>query len=201
MIILSVTAVPFFHRAKVYTAYEYLERRFDVRTRSLGEPAVHAGAGRRARRHAGGAGRSSSRRSLGWRLPATVLVICVPMIVYTSIGGVQAVAWADVKQMFIHRRRHDGGVPIGKGAWNAYGESMRGIRWSPRQSLAFRFHAGFRSNSRMKDRRRSCADDDRHLFDVGPGHRLHAADARVDDHRDADHQHRSREGASRGSPR
>src|SRR6185503_1708812 len=38
---------------------------------------------------------------LGWRLPATVLTICVPMIVYTSIGGVQAVAWADVKQMFI----------------------------------------------------------------------------------------------------
>src|SRR6476469_8551551 len=35
MIILSVTAVPFFHRAKVYTAYEYLEQRFDVRVRSL----------------------------------------------------------------------------------------------------------------------------------------------------------------------
>src|SRR5207247_6647145 len=38
---------------------------------------------------------------LGWRLAATVLVICVPMIAYTSIGGVQAVAWTDVKQMFI----------------------------------------------------------------------------------------------------
>src|SRR5205807_4651013 len=38
---------------------------------------------------------------LGWRLPVTVLAICVPMIVYTSIGGVQAVAWTDVKQMFI----------------------------------------------------------------------------------------------------
>src|ERR1700757_652519 len=35
MIILSATIVPFFHRANVYTAYEYLERRFDVRTRSL----------------------------------------------------------------------------------------------------------------------------------------------------------------------
>ena len=35
MIILSVTLVPFFHRAKVYTAYEYLERRFDVKTRTL----------------------------------------------------------------------------------------------------------------------------------------------------------------------
>src|SRR5262249_19241812 len=35
LIILSVTVVPFFHRARVYTAYEYLERRFDVKTRSL----------------------------------------------------------------------------------------------------------------------------------------------------------------------
>src|SRR5216117_3166291 len=35
MVILSVTVVPFFHRANVYTAYEYLERRFDVRTRTL----------------------------------------------------------------------------------------------------------------------------------------------------------------------
>ena len=35
MIILSLTVVPFFTRAKVYTAYEYLERRFDVRVRSL----------------------------------------------------------------------------------------------------------------------------------------------------------------------
>src|SRR5881409_2563519 len=35
MIILSLTVVPFFHRANVYTAYEYLERRFDLRTRTL----------------------------------------------------------------------------------------------------------------------------------------------------------------------
>ena len=35
MIILSMTAVPFFYRAKVFTAYEYLEQRFDARTRSL----------------------------------------------------------------------------------------------------------------------------------------------------------------------
>src|SRR6266516_2757169 len=35
MIILSATAVPIFHRARVYTAYEYLERRFDGKTRAL----------------------------------------------------------------------------------------------------------------------------------------------------------------------
>src|SRR6201987_2023873 len=35
MVILSATAVPIFHRAKVYTAYEYLEQRFDLKTRTL----------------------------------------------------------------------------------------------------------------------------------------------------------------------
>src|SRR3989337_4586813 len=35
MILLSLTVVPFFHRARVYTAYEYLERRFDAKTRLL----------------------------------------------------------------------------------------------------------------------------------------------------------------------
>ena len=33
MVVLSLTVVPFFTRARVYTAYEYLERRFDLRTR------------------------------------------------------------------------------------------------------------------------------------------------------------------------
>ncbi len=36
MIILSVTAVPLYHKLKVYTAYEYLETRFDLKVRSLG---------------------------------------------------------------------------------------------------------------------------------------------------------------------
>src|SRR6185503_15456532 len=35
MVLLSVTAVPIYHRLRVYTAYEYLERRFDARTRVL----------------------------------------------------------------------------------------------------------------------------------------------------------------------
>ncbi len=35
MIVLSITFVPIFHRLKVYTAYEYLEQRFDLRTRAL----------------------------------------------------------------------------------------------------------------------------------------------------------------------
>src|SRR3954466_7055321 len=35
MVILGVTLVPFLHGARVYTAYEYLERRFDAKTRAL----------------------------------------------------------------------------------------------------------------------------------------------------------------------
>jgi len=100
MIILSVTAVPFFHRAKVYTAYEYLEQRFDVRVRSLTSFLFLMG-------RAFSLGVTLTAPAvvmsaiLGWPLPLTVLVICVPMIFYTTLGGVQAVAWTDVKQMVI----------------------------------------------------------------------------------------------------
>jgi SSS family solute:Na+ symporter len=100
MILLSVTVVPFFHRAKVYTAYEYLERRFDVRVRSLASFLFLMG-------RAFSLGVTLAAPAvvmsaiLDWRMPITVLVICVPMIVYTSYGGVQAVAWTDVKQMFV----------------------------------------------------------------------------------------------------
>jgi SSS family solute:Na+ symporter len=100
MVILSLTVVPFFTRARVYTAYEYLERRFDVRVRTatsflflvgrafslgvvLAAPAVVIST------------------ILNWSIPVTVLVIAVPMVFYTSFGGVQAVAWTDVKQMFV----------------------------------------------------------------------------------------------------
>src|SRR5712671_2346939 len=100
MILLSMTVVPFFYRAKVYTAYEYLERRFDVRVRSLASFLFLMG-------RAFSLGVTLAAPAvvmsaiLGWQLPVTVLAISVPMIVYTTIGGVQAVAWTDVKQMFI----------------------------------------------------------------------------------------------------
>ena len=100
MVILSLTVVPFFTRARVYTAYEYLERRFDVRVRSLASFLFLIG-------RAASLGVTLAAPSvvmsaiLGWSLPVTVLVICIPMIAYTTIGGVQAVAWTDVKQMFI----------------------------------------------------------------------------------------------------
>jgi SSS family transporter len=100
MVILSFTAVPFFTRARVYTAYEFLERRFDVRVRSLAGFLFLLG-------RAFSLGVTLAAPAvvmsaiLGWRLPVTILSICIPMILYTTIGGVQAVAWTDVKQMFI----------------------------------------------------------------------------------------------------
>src|SRR5207249_4685466 len=100
MVILSLTVVPFFTRARVYTAYEYLERRFDVRTRSLASFLFLMG-GALALGVTLAAPAVVMSTILGWTLPATVAAICVPMIVYTTIGGVQAVAWTDVKQMFI----------------------------------------------------------------------------------------------------
>ena len=100
MIILSVTLVPFFHRAKVYTAYEYLERRFDARTRALASLLFLVSRGLSA-------GVIIAAPAvilaivLGWSLPLTILAIGIPTTVYTMLGGVQAVAWADVKQMVI----------------------------------------------------------------------------------------------------
>jgi len=100
MVILSMTAVPFFHRAKVYTAYEYLERRFDLKTRTLASFLFLMGRGM-ALGVSLAAPAVVLAAILGWSLGVTVLVICVPMILYTSVGGVQAVAWTDVKQMAI----------------------------------------------------------------------------------------------------
>jgi SSS family transporter len=100
MILLSLTLVPFFHRARVYTAYEYLEQRFDVRVRSAASFLFLMG-------RAFSLGVVLAAPSIvisaiwGWSLPTTILVMGVPMVIYTTFGGVQAVAWADVKQMVI----------------------------------------------------------------------------------------------------
>ena len=100
MILLSLTVVPFFHRARVYTAYEYLERRFDARTRALAALLFLLG-----RAFSLGVVISAPAvvmsAILGWTVPTTVFVIGLPTVVYTSVGGVQAVAWTDVKQMFV----------------------------------------------------------------------------------------------------
>ncbi|MPZ20901.1 MAG: sodium:solute symporter [Luteitalea sp.] len=100
MVILSVTAVPFFHRARVFTAYEYLERRFDAKTRTLTSLLFLLSRGMSC-------GVIISAPAvilsvvLGWNLTITVLAIGLPTAAYTMLGGVQAITWTDVKQMVI----------------------------------------------------------------------------------------------------
>ena len=100
MIILCITAVPFFYRANVYTAYEYLERRFDAKTRSLTSFFFLISRGL-------GVGVIIAAPSvilsivLGWHEMTTIFVIGLSTTIYTMIGGVQAVTWTDVKQMFV----------------------------------------------------------------------------------------------------
>jgi solute:Na+ symporter, SSS family len=100
MIILSVTVVPFFYRARVYTAYEYLERRFDLKTRSLTAMLFLVSRGLSCSAIIAAPAVILSI-VLGWNLTLTVLAIGAPTVVYTMIGGVQAVTWTDVKQILI----------------------------------------------------------------------------------------------------
>lgn len=100
MIILCVTVVPFFHRAQVFTAYEYLEKRFDVKVRTLTSFFFLISRGL-------GVGTIISAPAIvlsivfGWNLIATIFAIGMSTTVYTVFGGVQAVTWTDVKQMVI----------------------------------------------------------------------------------------------------
>jgi len=100
MIILCVTVVPFFHRANVFTAYEYLEKRFDVRVRTLTSFFFLISRGL-------GVGTIISAPAIvlsivfGWNLIATIFAIGMSTTIYTVFGGVQAVTWTDVKQMIV----------------------------------------------------------------------------------------------------
>jgi solute:Na+ symporter, SSS family len=100
MLILSVTVVPFFYRAKVYTAYEYLERRFDAKTRTLTSALFLISRGLQCGVIIAAPAVILSI-ILGWNLTLTVLAIGLPTALYTVVGGVQAVTWTDVKQMAV----------------------------------------------------------------------------------------------------
>jgi Na+/proline symporter len=98
MVLLCITAVPIFHRAKVYTAYEYLEQRFDAKTRALVglifliQRGLAAGIGLYAPAVALAA-------VLGWSDRLITVMIGVLVITYTATGGIKALTWADVQQM------------------------------------------------------------------------------------------------------
>jgi len=100
MIIICVVFIPIYHRLKVYTAYEYLESRFDLKTRTLAAilfliqrglaagitifaPAIILSA------------------VLGWDLLTLNIIIGVLVIIYTVSGGTKAVSVTQKQQMAI----------------------------------------------------------------------------------------------------
>jgi SSS family transporter len=100
MVILSATAVPIFHRANVYTAYEYLEQRFDAKTRALvsGIFLIQRGLAAGLSLYAPAVVLSVI---LGWPDRSTTVLMGVLIVTYTAIGGNKAVTWADVQQMLL----------------------------------------------------------------------------------------------------
>jgi SSS family transporter len=100
MVILGVTLVPLLHGSGVYTAYEYLERRFDSKTRSLTAFLFLLSRGMSCGTIIAAPGVVFSA-IFGIPLAWSVALIGIPTVLYTMVGGVQAVAWADVKQMVL----------------------------------------------------------------------------------------------------
>ena len=100
MVILSATAVPIFHRTNVYTAYEYLEKRFDAKTRALVSVIFLIQRGL-----AIGIGLYAPAIVLtvilGWSDQVTTLLMGSIVVAYTTLGGIQAVTWTDVQQMIV----------------------------------------------------------------------------------------------------
>ena len=100
MVVLCATAVPIFHRAKVYTAYEYLEHRFDAKTRALASLIFLMQRGLSV-------GLTFYAPAIvlsvifGWPDRLTTLIIGVTVVVYTVTGGIRTVTWTDVQQMLI----------------------------------------------------------------------------------------------------
>ncbi len=100
MIILSVTAVPIYHRLNVYTAYEYLEQRFDLKNRVLGSSLFLIQRGLAA-------GLTIFAPSLiisvllGWDIRLTIVIISSMVTLYTAIGGTDAVNKTHLLQMTI----------------------------------------------------------------------------------------------------
>lgn len=100
MVILSISAVPIFHKLGVYTAYEYLEHRFDLKTRTLTAIIflVQRGLGVGITIYAPSLVLSVM---LGWDIRLTSTLIGGIIIIYTTSGGVKAVNWTDFQQMLI----------------------------------------------------------------------------------------------------
>jgi Na+/proline symporter len=100
MVVLCMSFVPFFYRANVFTAYEYLERRFDAKTRSLTSFIFLVSRGL-AVSVVLYAPSIILAVIFGWNEIVTVLIMGVSTVLYTTIGGNKAVIMIDAKQMIL----------------------------------------------------------------------------------------------------
>ncbi len=100
MVIISMTFIPIYHRLKVFTAYEYLEQRFDLKTRSFTAILflIQRGLGTGLTIYAPAIILSSI---LGWNLTLLNVIIGILVIIYTFAGGTKAVNVTQKQQMFI----------------------------------------------------------------------------------------------------
>lgn len=100
MVILAIFVLPRFYEMKVYTAYEYLETRFDVRARTLAAIFFLMSRGLAAGLTIF-APAIILNKILGWDLSYTILVIGVVVTFYTVMGGTDAVSQTQKQQMII----------------------------------------------------------------------------------------------------
>lgn len=100
MIIISVSFIPIYYKLKVYTAYEYLENRFDLKTRTLTSLLfiVQRGLAAGITIYAPAIILSTL---LGWNLTFTNIFIGLLVIVYTVSGGTEAVSITQKQQMAV----------------------------------------------------------------------------------------------------
>ena len=100
MIILCISALPVYHRLNIYTAYEYLESRFDRKTRSLASFLflIQRGLSTGITIYAPGLVLSCI---LGWNIYITNLVVGGIVILYTVSGGSRAVGYTQLGQMTV----------------------------------------------------------------------------------------------------
>jgi solute:Na+ symporter, SSS family len=100
MVVLCVTFIPIYHKLKVFTAYEYLEQRFDLKTRSLASILFLV-------QRALSTGISIYAPSiilsslLGWNIYYTNLVMGGFLIIYTVTGGTKAVTYTQMQQLIV----------------------------------------------------------------------------------------------------
>ncbi len=100
MVVICVTFIPIYNRLKVYTAYEYLENRFDLKTRTLASILfmIQRGLGTGLTIYAPSIILSTL---LGWNLTLLNVIIGILVIIYTFSGGTKAVNVTQKQQMFV----------------------------------------------------------------------------------------------------